>query len=74
MDQLDLALSRLDRAVSRIEAAIDGRQNRYERDRQGLLQALQTARSEQASTSAVADGISSRLDGAIERLNAVLER
>jgi ABC-type transporter Mla subunit MlaD len=74
MDQFDAALKRLDRAVDRLEAALDQREQRSEKEGAGLVQALQAARADQAHTQAVADGVASRLDGAIEQLNSVLER
>ena len=74
MDQLDTALKRLGKAVDRLESAVDLREQRFDKERANLGQALQAARSEQARTAAAADGVSARLEGAIERLNAVLER
>ena len=74
MDQFDAALKRLDRAVDRLEAALEQREQRSEKEGAGLVQALQAARDDQAHTQAVAEGVASRLDGAIERINAVLER
>ncbi|MEI6558901.1 MAG: DUF4164 family protein [Rhodospirillaceae bacterium] len=74
MDTLDTALKRLGKAVDRLETAVDLRDQRVEKERNSLTQALQAARSEQAHTAAAAEGVSTRLEGAIERLNAVLER
>jgi len=73
MDQLDTALKRLGKAVDRLESAVDLREQRFDKERTNLSQALHAARSEQARTAAAADGVSHRLEGAIERLNAVLE-
>ena len=74
MDSLDIALKRLGKAVDRLETAVDLRDQRVEKERNSLTQALQAARSDQAHTSAAAETVSARLEGAIERLNAVLER
>ena len=74
MDSLDIALKRLGKAVDRLETAVDLRDQRVEKERNSLNQALQAARSDQAHTAAAAETVSARLEGAIERLNAVLER
>ena len=74
MDQLDTALKRLGKAVDRLESAVALREQRFDKERTTLNQALQAARSEQARTASAAESVSTRLDGAIERLNAVLER
>ena len=74
MDQLDSALKRLVKAVERLDAAVGVREQRFEKERAGLNQALQVARAQQARTATAAEGVAARLDGAIERLNAVLER
>jgi DNA-nicking Smr family endonuclease len=73
MDTLDSALRRLSKAVDRLETSIDLRQQRMDKERSTLNQALQVARAEQARSAAAAEGVSSRLEGAIERLNAVLD-
>jgi ribosomal protein S21 len=74
MDPLDLALKRLGRAVDRLETAVDLREQRVEKERTSLNQALQAARSDQAHTSSAAEAVSVRLEAAIDRLNTVLER
>ena len=74
MDPLDIAIKRLAKAVDRLETAVDLRDQRLDKERSTLTQALQAARSDRAHTAAAAEGVSARLEGAIERLNAVLER
>ena len=74
MDALETALKRLGKVVDRLEAAVDLREQRVEKERYNLTQALQAARAEQARTADAAEGVSIRLEGAIERLNAVMER
>lgn len=73
MEPIYVSLSRLEKAVDRLEAAVEQRQMRFDAERHGLLQAVQAARSDQTRTAATAETVSNRLDGAIERLNAVLE-
>lgn len=73
MDQFDTALKRLAKAVDRLESAVDLREQRFDKERTNLNQALQNARSEHARAAAAAETVSTRLEGAIERLNAVLE-
>ncbi|MBI1208120.1 MAG: hypothetical protein GC191_12645 [Azospirillum sp.] len=67
------AVDRLDKALARLEAALEARERRFAAERAELLQALRTARDEQARTASTADLVSTRLDGVIERLNVVLE-
>ena len=74
METLDIALKRLGKAVDRLETAVELREQRVDKERPQFSQALQVARSERAHTAAAAEGVSARLEGAIERLNAVLER
>ncbi len=73
MDQLDAALKRLGKAADRLESAIESQQKRVDKERGVLNQALQAARAEQTRTLSAVEGVTTRLDGAIERLNAVLE-
>ncbi|MEI8396968.1 MAG: hypothetical protein WCF85_19755 [Rhodospirillaceae bacterium] len=74
MDTFDYALKRLNKAVDRLDSAVGQREQRFDSERTNLTRALQAARTEQEQTRTVAEGVSSRLDGAIGRLNAVLER
>ena len=73
MDALDAALKRLTKATDRLDSAVELREQRFDKERAGLHQAVQAARAEQARTQAAAESVSARLDGAIERLNSVLE-
>ena len=73
MDRLDAALKRLGKAADRLQTAIEHREQRFEKERSALKQALQSTRTEQARAQSTTDDVSARLDGAIERLNAVLE-
>ena len=73
MTGTSVVLSRLEQALIRLEAAVDARERRFVAERAELAQALNTARDEQARTAATAEMVSVRLDGVIERLNAVLE-
>ncbi|MEI6984512.1 MAG: hypothetical protein WCK65_00125 [Rhodospirillaceae bacterium] len=74
MDHLDAALKRLAKAAERLEVAAESREHRFDKERTGLSQTLQNVRAEQARTVTATEGVSTRLEGAIERLNAVLER
>ena len=67
------ALMRLEQALLRLEAAIEARERRFGAERAELTQALAAARDDQARTASTAELVSVRLDGVIDRLNAVLE-
>jgi ABC-type branched-subunit amino acid transport system substrate-binding protein len=65
------AAKRLERAVLRLEAAIE--QTGGGTDRAGLQRALADAKAQYASLSQVTQTVASRLDQAIGRLDRVLE-
>jgi len=73
MTGISPALSRLEQALLRLEAAVEARERRHAAERAELTQALATARDDQTRTASTAELVSVRLDGVIERLNAVLE-
>jgi hypothetical protein len=66
------AAKRLERAVLRLEAAIE--QTGAGKDRAGLQRALADAKAQYSSLSQVTQTVASRLDQAIGRLDRVLER
>ena len=65
------AAKRLERAVLRLEAALE--QPGKPRDRTGLERALADAKAQYATLSQVTQTVASRLDLAIHRLDRVLE-
>ena len=67
--QLEQAQDHLDRAVSRLEDALKGRQDSTSAAKAGLDAALR----ESASLKQVKADVTQRLDGAIGRLKAILE-
>ncbi|HYC05455.1 MAG TPA: hypothetical protein VED40_19345 [Azospirillaceae bacterium] len=73
MDRLNQALSRLDHAIGRLDAAIAARLARPGADRGELERALAEARAGETAARQAVDAVSTRLDGAIDRLRAVLE-
>lgn len=73
MTGISPALSRLEQALLRLETAVEVRERRFVAERTQLTQALAAARDDQARTASTAELVSVRLDGVIERLNAVLE-
>lgn len=72
MTELNAAAERVARAVDRLESAARKRlaQGRVERDRLGAE--LKRAKSEMAQLENVSEGVSHRLDDAIDRLRAAL--
>ena len=66
---VERAQKHLDEAVARLEAALEARA-----DGSRLAQELAAARSRNAALREVTEGVSERLDGAIDRIKAVLER
>ncbi len=66
---VERARKQLDEAVVRLEAAVEARA-----DENGLAADLAATRSRNAALKDVTDTVSARLDGAINRLRAVLER
>ncbi len=73
MASLADAMARLEHAVARVAAAVDVREAAVDRDREALRRAAEDARGRHARALAAAEQVSERLDGAIARLNAVLE-
>jgi hypothetical protein len=73
MTELAAAAERVARAVERLEAAARrrGGGSRGERERLGIE--LKRAKSELAQLETVTDGVSLRLDDAIDRLRAALD-
>lgn len=63
------AQKQLDEAVVRLEAALEARA-----DGNQLTAELAAVRSQSAALKEVTEGVSMRLDGAIDRIRAVLER
>lgn len=72
MSKLEEAAQRLERAVSRLEAACKRFEASGGEDKQ-LALALSETRAEYEKLKDVADKVATRLDGAVERLNTVLE-
>ena len=72
MTRLEDAARRLERAVARLETACGRLQNGGTEDKQ-LALALSEARAEYDKLADVAGAVATRLDGAIERLNTVLD-
>jgi hypothetical protein len=72
MTRLEEAARKLERAVARLEAACDRLGSISAEDRQ-LALALSEARADYRKLADVTGAVASRLDGAIERLNTVLE-
>jgi outer membrane protein TolC len=78
MTRIEEAARRLERAVERLEAASRAVQNKCRAGQANLVEvqrlssALATAKTEYAALSSVTDTVAARLDGAINRLNAVL--
>ncbi len=66
---VERAQKQLDEAVARLEAALEARA-----DGSRLAQELAAVRSRNAALREVTEGVSERLDGAIDRIRAVLER
>ncbi len=66
---VERARKQLDEAVARLEAAVEARA-----DENGLAADLAAMRNRNAALKDVTDTVSARLDGAINRLRAVLER
>ncbi len=66
---VERAQTQLDEAVARLEAALEARA-----DGSRLAQELAAVRSRNAALREVTEGVSERLDGAIDRIRAVLER
>ena len=66
---VERAQKQLDEAVVRLEAALEARA-----DGSRLAAELAAARSQNAALREVTEGVSVRLDGAIDRIRAVLER
>ncbi len=73
MSRLTDAIARLDKALSRLEAAAAKRDGVDRREREALKTALSDARAEYARLAQAADSVSNRLDGAIGRLKLVME-
>jgi hypothetical protein len=72
MMELTAAVERMARAVERLETLAHRRVG-GSADRERLGVELKRARSEMAQLETVTDGVSLRLDGAIERLRAALD-
>ncbi len=66
---VERAQKQLDEAVARLEAALEERA-----DGSQLAVELAAVRSQNAALREVTEGVSERLDGAIDRIRAVLER
>ena len=66
---VERAQKQLDEAVARLEAALAART-----DGSQLTAELVAVRSQNAALREVTEGVSERLDGAIDRIRAVLER
>ncbi len=66
---VERAQKHLDEAVARLEAALESRA-----DGSQLAQEMAAVRSQNAALREVTEGVSERLDGAIDRIRAVLER
>ncbi len=66
---VERAQNQLDEAVARLEAALEARA-----DGSRLAAELAAVRSQNAALTKVTEGVSERLDGAIDRIRAVLER
>ncbi len=66
---VEQAQKQLDEAVARLEAALEARA-----DGSQLATKLAAVRSQNAALREVTEGVSERLDGAIDRIRAVLER
>jgi len=73
MVELAAAVDRLARAVNRLEAAALRRDRQHRDDRSRLAAELAQAQADYTALSAVTDRVSSRLDGAVDRLKSVLE-
>ncbi|HZH27964.1 MAG TPA: DUF4164 family protein [Azospirillaceae bacterium] len=76
MDSLKAALERLDETLDVLERAVEERLAREAagaEERQQLALALDQSRASEARTRQAAQTVSQRLDGAIERLQTVLE-
>jgi len=76
MDSLKAALERLDETLDALERAVEERLAREAagaEERQQLALALDQSRASEARTRQAAQTVSQRLDGAIERLQTVLE-
>ncbi|MCZ6466026.1 MAG: DUF4164 family protein [Alphaproteobacteria bacterium] len=66
---VERAQKQLDESVARLEAALE-----TGADGSHLAQELAAVRSQNAALREVTEGVSERLDGAIDRIRAVLER
>ncbi len=66
---VERAQKQLDEAVARLEAALEARADGSQLDPE-----LAAVRSQNAALKEVTEGVSMRLDGAIDRIRAVLER
>ena len=66
---VERAQKQLNEAVVRLEAALEARA-----DGSRLAAELAAVRSQNAALTKVTEGVSERLDGAIDRIRAVLER
>ncbi len=80
MDPVKAALERLDVAIDRLDASLDGYLARRMAERDELLRALDSARAaaaaareKEAEARKIAETVSARLDAAIARLQSVLE-
>ena len=67
------ARGRLEHAVAQVEAALDERLKAAGENENALARELEAARQENAALRHANETVSRRLDGAIDRLRAVLE-
>jgi hypothetical protein len=72
MTELMAAAERMVRAVERLERAATQRRGGEKGERQALVVELERVRSERAQLETVTDGVSMRLEAAIDRLRAAL--
>jgi multidrug resistance efflux pump len=72
MTDLATATARLERAIGRLEDAARNRLATVTGDRKRLGAEVARAKADLAQLETVTDGVSNRLDGAIERLRNVL--
>ncbi len=74
MNDLEAAKMRLEKAVARLEAAVKARAKSDGGENKRLAKALENSEAECAELHGVTETVSDRLDSAIGRLKAVLER
>jgi hypothetical protein len=72
MTELMAAAERMARAVERLEQAARHRRGGEKDERQALVVEFERVRSERAQLETVTDGVSMRLEAAIDRLRAAL--